>query len=317
MSIEQRGTIEQSITLSKDSKKAKRNIIYFCSNGESLSDVMNTSDFPVIGAQFPGISGLYCSEIILKPERDGKKSRVSAECIYTAAERNINLPEGVEYGKAFDFKVSPIETKVPFLYSYDKVDSNGRPAKPVCSSAGEFFNLETTEITMLIRFSYYIRSFTPEWILDLTNTTNRKAIRVCGIGIGEECGLLRTLSAESVEINGDTEIQVNVELEINPAGFLRKVPNRGYFCFDGTRYSRVCYGVSKYNGYTLYAPFVQLLDDRKEDTPIMPVDDPVWLDSAGRVHQTQSAEQNTMLLSFKEKRSADWSVLALPEQNPW
>ena len=218
MSIEFRGTIEHSVTLSGNSKKGKRSFLYFCSDGESIPDVLESSGFPSIGDSFPGISGLYCKEIVLKPERSGKKVKVLAECIYGASVGSPGLENNeIDYGKPFHFKVLPIETKVPFLYSYDEIDAAGRPIKPVCSSAGEFFNEETTVITLLVRFSYYSKSFSPELITELCNTTNSSLIRVCGIGINEGCGLLRSLSAESVEINGKQEIQVNAELEINPA----------------------------------------------------------------------------------------------------
>ena len=317
MSIEYRGTVEHSVTLSGDSKKGKRSFLYFCSDGEALAEVMSARNFPSVGEPFPEIPGLYCKEIALKPERSGKKVKVLVECSYGTSSSGTVSISGIDYGKPFNFKVLPIETKVPFLYSYDETDSKGRAAKPVCSTAGEFFNLETTEITLLVRFSYYIRSFSPEWILKFCNTTNRKMIRVCGIGINEDCGLLRSLSAESVKVNDETVIQVNVELEINPAGFRRIVPNRGYFCWNGKSYSRVCYGLSKHTEDVIYAPMVRLLEDRKDETPIMPVDDPVWLDSSGDVEYSQRAQQNDKLLSFQEKNSTDWSVLSLPSGKPW
>ena len=317
MSIDYRGTVEHSIILSGTSKKGKRTFLYFCSDGEGLAQVAKVKDFPVIGEAFPGIPGLYCNEILLKPERSGKKSKVLVECSYETLSSGTVSVGGVDYGKPFNFKVLPIETKVPFLYSYDETDSKGNAAKPVCSSAGEFFNLETTEITLLVRFSYYIRSFSPGWILELCNTTNKRTIRVCGIGIDEGCGLLRSLCAESVTVDEETVIQVNVELEINPRGFLRQIPNRGYFCWNGSTYSRICYGVSKDTGKISYAPMESLLNSRKESTPIMPVDDPVWLDAGGYVIQSQRAQQNKQQLSFQEKRSADWSVLSLPSGNPW
>ena len=317
MSIEYRGTVEHSVTLSGESKKGKLSFLYFCSDGEGLAEVAKISDFPKIGASFPGIPGLYCNEIILKPERAGKKVKVLAECSYGTITGSISIGERVDYGTPFNFKVMPIETKVPFLYSYDETDSNGNPVHPVCSSAGEFFNLDTTEISLQIRFSYYIKSFSPEWILELCDTTNRRSIRVCGIGINEGCGLLRSLSAESVKINDETVIQVNVELEINHRGFRRTVPNRGYFCWDGSSYNRVCTGISKNTNKVMYAPMVNLLSERLEDTPVMPVDDPVWLTSAGTVNPEQRAPQNKLLLSFQERRSADWSILSLPTGKPW
>ena len=317
MSIEYRGTVEHSVTLTGDSKKGKRSFIYFCSNGESLSEVTGMADFPEIGAAFPGISGLYCKEISLKPERDGKNVKVLVECHYGSLVGTGVSNDSIDYGKPFNFKVLPIETKVPFLYSYDEVDSNGRAAKPVCSTAGEFFNLETTEITLLVRFSYYIKSFSPEWIPELCNTTNKRSIRICGIGIKEGSGLLRNLSAESVTVNNETIIQVNTELEINPAGFLRLVPNRGYFCWNGKNYSRVCYGISKNTSEIFYAPLKMILANREDETPIMPVDDPVWIDSAGDVAQSQQAQKNQKILSFQEKRSADWSKLSFPTDKPW
>ena len=317
MSIEYRGTVEHSVTLAGGTKKGKRTFVYFCSEGERLSEVTKVSGFPEIGAAFPGISGLYCNEITLKPERNGKNIKVLVECHYGSPVGSVGITEEVDYGKPFNFKVLPIETKVPFLYAYDEVDSNGKAAKPVCTSAGEFFNLETTEITLLVRFSYYIRSFSPEWIPELCNTTNKRSIRVCGIGISEGCGLLRSLSAEGVQVNDETVIQVNVELEINPAGFRRVVPNRGYFCWNGKSYSRICYGISKYTSDIMYAPMTLLLEDRQDDTPIMPVDDPVWIDPMGYVLPSQRAQQNKTMVSFQEKRSADWAVLSLPSGKPW
>ena len=317
MSIEYRGTVEHSVTLSGESKKGKRSFLYFCSDGETLADVISFRGFPSVGEQFPEIPGLYCKDISLKPERSGKKVKVLVECTYGTLSAGTVSMEEIDYGTPFNFKVLPIETKVPFLYSYDETDTNGRAVKPVCSTAGEFFNLETTEITLLIRFSYYIRSFSPEWILKLCNTTNRKMIRVCGIGIKEDCGLLRSLSAESVKVNDKMKIQVNVELEVNPSGFRRLVPNRGYFCWNGKSYGRVCYGISKHTDDIVYAPMVDLLEVRKDETPIMPVDDPVWLDTSGDVQPSQQAQQNDQLLSFREKNSADWSVLSLPSGKPW
>lgn len=317
MSIEQRGIVEHSVTLTDDGRKAKRNIVYFCTDGESLSQVMNSPGFPKIGSEFPEISGLYCKEIILKPERDGRKSKVLAECNYGTVSTGTASEEEFSYGKAFQFKVLPVETKVPFYYSYDKVDAEGRPIKPVCSSAGEFFDLETTEITMLLRFSYYARSFSPEWILNFCNTTNKKTIRVCGIEIKKDCGLLRSLCAEGVEINGKTEIKVNVELEVNPSGFLRIVPNRGYYCWTGTHYSRICYGISKTTQEIHFASMKNMLEERDENAPVIPVDSPAWLNSDGSVRIMQTSLLNGPLLSFREKRSTDWSALSLPGGKPW
>lgn len=319
MSIERRGSIDQSITLNGEKKRAKRNIIYFCSAGEPLSDVISQKDFPVLGSEFPEVPGLYCSEIILHPERDGKKVKVTAECTYSERDGNgVNVVlGGMDYGKAFQFRVSPVETKVPFLFSYDTVDSEGHPTTPVCSSAGEFFNLETTAITMLLRFSYYIRSFEPEWILNLTDTTNRKAVRVCGIGIKEGCGLLRSISAETAENKGKTVIQVNIELEVNPSGFRRSVPNRGYFCLSDGVYTRICSGISQYTNTMYYAPLEKLISVRKEETPILPVDEPAWLDNTGKVRSSQTMMKKPPILTFQEKRSTDWSILSLPSGNPW
>ena len=49
----------------------------------------------------------------------------------------------------------------------------------------------------------------------------------------------------------------------------------------------------------------------------MPVDDPVWLDGGGYIKTTQKAQQNNSMLSFQEKKSADWTILSLPAGNPW
>ena len=317
MSIERRGILEQSFVLTGETKKAKRSIVYFCDSGETLADVMKSPEFPVLGEVFSEIPGTYCSEILLKPENEGRKNKILVECTYSTVSGMADGEDSVDYGKPFFFKVFPVETKVPFLYSYDETDSEGRPVHPVCSTAGEFFDLETTAITMLARFSYYARSFNPEWILDYTDSTNQNEIKVCGILIRSGRGLLRSLSAERAMINGKPEIRVNVELEINPEGFLRYVPNRGYFCWDGNSYSRVCMGVSKLTNDTVYASVVQMLAERKEDSPIMPVDEPVWLDSTGNIDSAQRATKNAALLAFREKKSMDWSVLSLPSGQPW
>lgn len=317
MSIERRGILEQSFVLTGDSKKAKRSIVYYCDSGESLSQVMSSPDFPVLGERFGEIPGTYCTEILLKPERVGVKEKILVECTYSTVAGMKDDSEEIDYRKPFHFKVYPIETKVPFLYSYDETDSTGRPVYPVCSTAGEFFKLDTIEITMLVRFSYYARTFKPEWILDYTDSTNQDSVVVCGITIPAGCGLLRSLGAEAVAINGKNEIQVNVELEINPDGFLRSVPNRGYFCWDGTSYSRVCMGISKQTNNTVYESIVQMLNDRKEESPIMPVDEPVWLNESGNVGDSQQAGKNLNLLTFREKKSMDWKALSLPSGTPW
>ena len=67
----------------------------------------------------------------------------------------------------------------------------------------------------------------------------------------------------------------------------------------------------------MYDSMTNLLDDRKSDTPIMPVDEPVWIDSGGFVAQSQQAQQYKRILSFQEKRSSDWSILSLPTDKPW
>lgn len=317
MSIEQRGSIEQSITWTGDGKKARRNEIYFCTEGETLSQVLSQNGFPSPGTPFPDIDGLFCSEVELKQEREGSTSKITAACTYTEGSR-INLQiGGISYEKAFDFRVSPIENKVPFLFAYDKVDSSGKPVTPVCSSAGEFFNLETTAITLLLRFSYYIRSFQPEWILSMTDTINRSSVRVCGIGISEGCGLLRSVCAEGVNINGNDVIQVNIELEVNPSGFRRSVPDKGYYCMNNGLFSRVCMGISKHTDLIYYAPMEKMLEFRKDNSPILPVEDPVWLDGTGKLYGLQGQIPTPQMRTFQEKRSADWGILSLPAANPW
>lgn len=317
MSIEHRGCIEQSFTVTEDSKSARRTEVFLCTDGEPLSNVLEHSGLPVIGDPFPGVSGVYCSNIVLKPERDGRKVKVLAECTYKSAVGGIVHSGESVYGKAFHFRVSPVETKVPFLYSYDRVDSSGNPVNPVCTTAGEFFDLETTAVTMLLRFSYYIRTFEPEWILNLTDTTNKRDMRICGLLIKEECGLLRSISAETAEVQNRSVIQVNAEIEVNPAGFLRKVQNRGYFSLYASNLCRVCYGISKVSEALFYAPLTEMLEKRMENTPIMPVDEPVWLDADGKAVNWQRASQNSLMLSFREKKSADWSVLSMPAGKPW
>lgn len=317
MSIEQRGSIEQSITWSNDGKKARRNEIYFCTEGETLSQVISQSSFPVPGSKFPGMNELICNEVELKQERDGKTSKITASCFYREPKGASISIGGIPYGKAFDFRVSPIENKIPFLFSYDTVDSSGNPTNPVCNSAGEFLNLETTKITMLLRFSYYIRSFEPEWILSLTDTINKSSVRVCGIGISEGCGLLRSISAEGTTVGGTDVIQVNIELEIDPSGFRRSVPDKGYYCMDEGIFSRVCSTISKYSENVYYASFEKIIENRKDDCPVLPVEDPVWLNGSGQVYGIQGKISNPIFVTFQEKRSADWGVLSLPSGNPW
>ena len=185
------------------------------------------------------------------------------------------------------------------------------------TSAGEFFNLETTAITMLLRFSYYIRSFEPEWILTLTDTVNRNSIRVCGIPIPDGCGLLRSISAESASADSKDVIQVNIELEINPSGFRRSVPDKGYYCMSQGLFSRICVGIAKHSGLVTYGPMEKMVQIRKENAPLLPTEDPVWLDGSGNLFPLQSMPSKPPMRTFLEKRSTDWGVLSLPSGNPW
>ena len=233
MAISNNGDISLGLTIDKSGQNLKRLLVFFCQDGEGLTELRKHKLFPALGDAHPELSAFRASSIRTTPACDGRKNKYEVEVSYTAA--SAATSSGTVYNQPFDLTLSTIEKVVPFEFSYDLMDDANRPLRPVVTTAGTAISANTIQTSLLLRFSYNLRSFNPRWILEVADTVNKNPVKVCGLDIPAECGLIKTVAAEIVQEDGNSLnsiFRVDVAMEIAPDGFIRTFPNRSV-CYRG------------------------------------------------------------------------------------
>ncbi len=319
MAVIYKGDVNLGLTIDDSGQSLKRVLVFFCGNGEDITELKNHREFPAIGDSHPSDSALKASSISVMPSCDGGKNKYEVEVAYTNA--HALLPETVseEFGQPFNLSLSTLEKVVPFEFSYDLVDSQNLPICPVVTSAGTAISASTVKTSLLLKFSYYLRTFKAAWILDVADTVNRNTIKVCGLDIPPECGLIKTIAAETVSgSSGTTFFQIDVSMEISTEGFLRTFPNRSvYYRGPNGNPTRIYMAVNSL-GNPVYGSDKALAECADASSIPVPVDEPLWLSASGEILSSQDitpAEEN--FLRFKEKRPHSWSQLSLPRTGTW
>lgn len=307
MSVFYKGDFNEGITIDQSGISAKRKLVFVAGQGEKISSVRSHSAFPAIGSVHPDDSSLLCSGISVAVS--GKGPRICY--IATVTYHSDSNGNGTLWGHAFDLSMSAVENVVPFEFSYDRENASGEPIHPVASSSGITISASAVKVSLQIAFSYYLPSFDPAWIPELSDTVNKDALCVCGIDISPECGLLKTIGAEFIHSECR---KINIVMEINSDGFVRTFPDKSLYCRGLNGNPVRIYSAINRSGNAIYGPEDSVTASASASSTPFPVDTPLWLDGHGNVQQTQNGSGfQPVILSFKEKRPVSWACLSLPE----
>lgn len=303
MAIVYKGDLNEGITIDRSGISARRKLLFIAEHGEKIGDLRTQPSFPALGSVHPDDPSLLCSGISVTVSGKGPRICYAATATYSTPSNG----NGTLWRHAFDVSMSAVENVVPFEFSYDRRNQAGEPVQPVAASSGTAISAAAVKVSLQLSFSYYLPSFNPSWIPELSDTVNSDAHRVCGIEIPAECGLIKTISAEFVHA-GCTKI--GIVMEINPDGFVRTFPDKSLYCRGANGNPVRIYTAVNSSGNAVYGPESTVASS---GTPI-PVDTPLWLDGHGNVQQFQSGSGfQPVILSFKEKRPVSWACLSLPE----
>ena len=307
MSILYKGDFNEGITMDQSGISAKRKLVFVADRGEKIRDLRTHSAFPAIGSVHPDDPSLFCSGVSVAVS--GKGTRICY--VATVSYHSASTGNGTLWGHAFNLSMSAVENVVPFEFSYDRENSAGEPVYPVASSSGTAISAAAVKVSLQISFSYYLQSFDPAWIPELSDTVNKDALRVCGILIQPECALIKTIGAEFIH-SGCRKI--DIVMEISQDGFTRTFPDKSLYC-RGTNGNPVrIYTAVNSSGNAVYGPEVSVASQAASSSTPLPVDTPLWLDGSGNVQQNQIGSGfQPIMLSFKEKRPVSWACLSLPE----
>lgn len=321
MAITYKGDICLGLSADDSGQTLKRLMVFFCENGETISSLRTHRDFPVLGAAHPELSLLKASSITVTPACDGKKNKYEVEVTYSSQRTAPVLTDTAQFGRPFNVTLSTVEKVVPFEFSYDQTDDSGHPVRPVVTAAGTAIPASTVQTSLLLKFSYRLRSFKPSWILETADTVNRSPIKVCGLDIPAECGLIKTVAAEIISEDSsphNSVFQVDVCMEISPEGFLRTFPNRSvYFRGPNGNPARIYMAVDSL-GNPVYGSDKALAEIADTTSNPVPVDEPLWLSAAGLILSSQDITPGPgNFLRFREKRPHSWSQLSLPRTAAW
>ena len=319
MSISYKGDISLGLTIDKSGQTLKRLLVFFCEDGEGLTELRKHKLFPALGDAHPELSAFRASSIRTTPACDGRKNKYEVEVSYTAA--SAATSSGTVYNQPFDLTLSTIEKVVPFEFSYDLMDDANRPLRPVVTTAGTAISANTIQTSLLLRFSYNLRSFNPRWILEVADTVNKNPVKVCGLDIPAECGLIKTVAAEIVQEDGNSLnsiFRVDVTMEIAPDGFIRTFPNRSV-CYRGANGNPVrIYTAVDSLGNPVFGSDKAIARIAAADSAPVPVDEPLWLSASGKILAQQNITPGAEnFLRFKEKRPHSWAQLSLPATAAW
>ena len=319
MSVSYKGDINLGLTIDKSGQNLKRILVFFCENGEGLTELRRHKFFPALGDAHPELSALRASSIRITPACDGKKNKYEVEVTYSAA--SADSSSETIYNQPFDLTLTTIEKVVPFEFSYDLMDDANRPLCPVVTTAGTAISANTIQPSLLLRFSYNLRSFNPRWVLEVADTANKNPVKVCGLDIPAECGLIKTVAAEIVQEDGNSlnsVFRVDVSLEIAPDGFIRTFPNRSV-CYRGANSNPVrIYTAVDSLGNPVFGSDKAIARIAAADSAPVPVDEPLWLSASGKILAQQNITPGAEnFRHFKEKRPHSWAQLSLPATAAW
>lgn len=307
MSILYKGDFNEGITIDQSGISAKRKLVFVADRGEKIRDLRSHSAFPAIGSAHPDDSSLFCSEISVAVSGKGTKICYIATVSYHSSSDG----NGILWGRAFDLSMSAVENVVPFEFSYDQENSAGEPVYPVAASSGSAISAAAVKVSLQISFSYYLQSFDPGWIPELSDTVNKNSIRVCGILVQPECALIKTLGADFIHPGCR---KVSIVMEINADGFIRTFPDKSLYCRGANGNPVRIYTAVNSSGNAIYGPEITVASNAASSSTPVPVDTPLWLDGHGNVQQNQKGTGfQPVMLSFKEKRPVSWACLSLPE----
>ncbi len=314
MAVTCKGSVCGRITVESGRKSAVRSFLFLSSEGESPADLFRHNNFPKEGDSFPELPELKCSKIEISPKRSGNQTLSTVRCEYTEPDYGGSADsKDLPIGKAFHVSVSSAETVVPFQFSYDETDSEGNPTRPVVSSAGTEIQANTVQMSVILGFSYYLRYFNPDWIQEYADTVNAGPLRVCGMAVGTEKGLIRSLSAKSLENSDD--VLIEARLELNPHGFLRRFPDKSVCFIQEGQQQRIQYAVRNSTSNGRYSFGGAWFSSEPDVRWSAPVDYEMWLNGQGALKTDQyGSKLSPEILSFREKRRCSWGVLKFPER---
>lgn len=314
MSITYKGERNGGWSQDKDGNvTSSRLLVYHFNSAESAVEIAQQSGIPKIGDVHPDDPALFVSGVsISEPmEGDGVKSGK-----YDVTVSYARATVSVQFGRndrtvapwdrpPYDLSITPIDVVKAFQKSYQDGDTNGNPSKPVLNPAGDPYEDSTAERHTVIRFSYNLETFRPQWIGQYVDSINVSAVEVIDIGISARRGCLRNLSASQVkEYDNEGELtytywKVDVEIEVSRTEWKREILARGLFFLDGG---------NKFRIYTDEDGLVGKLSDMGGN-PI-PVDEPQLLTAVGALLALGGTPVYDV---FYDKFPSNWAALSLPE----
>ena len=285
---------------------------YLFTAGESPVQVAQQSDILENGATHPDNDKMKVRNLqIVQVDGDPKKGSYDAIYTYTLNKQTDVNDETIAPWKRnpYNISITPLEQVVAFQKAYQDGDSLGNPTKPVLNPAGDPYEDTTVEQNTIVRFTYNLKDFNPEWIDKYTDTVNKDATTVIDLKLTAKKWRIKNLST-SYQIEYDAEGEalykywsVDTELEGSKKIWQKEILARGlYFkeTIDGTP--------TKFRIYTDDAG----LYGKKSDmgTGAIPVDEPQLLNSDGSLYTSGDVYYDT----FYDKFFIAWTPLNFPKK---
>ena len=307
-----------------------RKFIFHFNGGESGVAVLNRTELPEINDSSPDDATLKVSSISVSEPMEGDGVKSGKYEVTVTYSRTGAGGASSDKGTAvvppwemppYDISFNTSEYVMAFQKAYDltKPDVNGVPTIPVLNSAGDPFEDSMVENNVIMKFSYNLQTFNPNWLLLYVNRVNKDAETVLDIGLPARHCRIKTLSAsKQKQFNPKGELLyeywvVGVEIEISPKPMHREIMERGLFFKNSTGKYRI---------------FIRTDSDphntginfgKKEDmgTDPSPCDEPQRLTDSGGLLDNTGCANNTVTIykSYHDKYELSWSPLNLPKSS--
>ena len=290
--------------------------VYHFNGSENAVQIAQQTGLPQIGDPHPNdatltVSGVSVSEPM---EGDGVKSGKYEVTISYARATNSTQFDTNDRTVApwnrppYDLSITPVDVVKAFQKGYQDGDTNGNPSKPVLNPAGDPYEDSTAERHTVIRFSYNLETFRPQWIGQYVDSINVAAVGVVDIGINARRGCIRNLSASQVKEYDNEGVltytywKVDVEIEVARTEWKREILARGLYAKDAT---------SKYRIYFRNDGATGAARGRADvlGTDPIPAEEPQLLMATGYL----LADGGTPVYdTYYDKFTSNWAALSLP-----
>ncbi|MFQ3578665.1 MAG: hypothetical protein SNJ71_00815 [Bacteroidales bacterium] len=316
MSIIYKGARNGGLQKDKDGQiSTTRVFVFYFNEAESAATVLRDANIPELGTAHPDNSTLLATSISISEPMEGdtiKSGKYEVTVTYTRPQNNISIQSTVPPWDRdpFNISFSPLEIVVPFQKGYDQQkDVNGSPSVPVLNSAGDPFEDSTTQMNLIIKFSYNLKFFDPIWIIKYMDTINKSDVQILGVEIPARKGRIKNLAASKMQTykeNGSLEYeyyQVDIEIEVAKSEWKKEIMQRGLFALQTPN--------TISSKYRIYIDTDGTLGNKADlSDEAIPVDEPQKLNQDGTVLSSQNTAKYA---TFYDKYECSWKELNIPE----